>query len=156
MRFLAMLLIFVIHPGMNRAARMLLVDDDPLVLRTLAGVLRTEGFFIWEAAKGQDALRLARQHRPDLVLLDVRLPDVSGIQVCRQIKADAALPKVFVALFSGQATSGQDQLQGAETGADDYILKPIGAEQLLARIRMLLRLRDTTVGLRAKEEHYRR
>jgi PAS domain S-box-containing protein len=99
---------------------------------------------------------VTRERRPDLVVLDVMLPDLNGIDVCRQIKADAALLDIFVVLVSGKAISAADKVSGAETGADDYIVKPVNPDEFRARIRTIVRLHDTTTALRASEQHYRR
>ena len=141
---------------MNKTTRILVVDDEPAVLEVFSMILRSAGYEVWEASNGQQCLQVTRERRPDLVLLDVRLPDSDGIDICRQIKADAALLDIFVVLVSGKATSADDKVDGAETGADDYIVKPVNPDEFLARIRTLVRLRDTTAALRASEQHYRR
>ena len=141
---------------MNKATRILVVDDEPAVLEVFSMILRRAGYEVWEASNGQQCLQVTRERRPDLVLLDVRLPDLSGMDICRHIKADAALLDIFVVLVSGQATSAADKVGGAETGADDYIVKPVNPDEFLARIRTIVRLRDTTAALRASEQHYRR
>jgi len=140
---------------MNKTASILVVDDDPAIRQLLSQILCTSGYEVWEAATGQQGLQLTRERRPDLVLLDVRLPDLSGIEVCRRIKADGALADVFVVLVSGEATSTAHKVDGLEIGADDYVTKPVELNEFLARIRTILRLRDTTVALRASEQHYR-
>jgi PAS domain S-box-containing protein len=141
---------------MNKATRILVVDDEPAVLEVFSMILRRAGYEVWEASNGQQCLQVTRERRPDLVLLDVRLPDLGGIDICRQIKADAALLDIFVVLVSGKATNAADKVDGAETGADDYIVKPVNPDEFLARIRTIVRLRDTTAALRASEQHYRR
>ncbi|HOW68499.1 MAG TPA: PAS domain S-box protein [Candidatus Paceibacterota bacterium] len=141
---------------MNKATRVLIVDDDPGILRLISYLLREEGYEVWEASNGQDGLRMTREKCPDLVLLDVMMPDISGIDVCKQIKADPALPDVFVVLVSGEATTPGHKILGLETGADDYMSKPMDMREFLARIRTIVRLRDTTAALRASEQHYRR
>jgi PAS domain S-box-containing protein len=141
---------------MNKATRILVVDDEPAVLQVFSMILRSAGYEVWEASNGLQCLQVTRERRPDLVLLDVMLPDLNGIDICRQIKADAALLDIFVVLVSGKATSTADKLDGAELGADDYIVKPLNPDEFLARIRTIVRLRDTTAALRASEQHYRR
>ncbi|MGD0252202.1 MAG: PAS domain S-box protein, partial [Verrucomicrobiota bacterium] len=141
---------------MNKATRILVVDDDPAVLEVFSKILRREGYEVWGASNGQHCLQVTRERRPDLVLLDVMLPDLNGIDICRQIKADAALLDIFVILVSGKATSAADKVDGAETGADDYIVKPVNPDEFLARIRTIVRLHDTAAALRASEQHYRR
>jgi PAS domain S-box-containing protein len=132
------------------------VDDDERIRALYAACLRTQGYEVKEAVKGHQGLEMARKHLPDLVLLDVRLPDVSGVEICRQIKNDPILTDVFVALCSGEAIEAEHKIDGLEVGADEYLVKPFGMQELLARVRTLLRLRDTTAALRASEEHYRR
>ena len=141
---------------LNRTNSILIVDDDERVRALYAACLRTQGYEVREAPKGQQGLDMARKHLPDLVLLDVRLPDVSGVEICRQIKNDPILTDVFVALCSGEAIEAEHKIDGLEVGADEYLVKPFGMQELLARVRTLLRLRDTTAALRASEEHYRR
>src|SRR5580658_6298272 len=140
----------------NRKNSILIVDDDERVRALFAECLRDKGYEVREAAGGFQGLELVRKNLPDLVLLDVRLPDVSGVEICRQIKNDPALADVFVALCSGEATESDDKVGGLQVGADEYLVKPFGLQELLARVGTLLRLRDTTAALRASEEHYRR
>ncbi len=141
---------------MNGTNRILIADDEPAVLEVFSTVLRRAGYEVWEASNGQQCLQMTRERRPDLVLLDVMLPDLNGIEVCRQIKADEALLDIFVVLVSGKAISAADKVSAAETGADDYIVKPVNPDEFLARIRTIVRLHDTTAALRASEQHYRR
>src|SRR5215472_8117342 len=122
---------------MAKTTSILLVDDDPALLQLYSHVLHMEGYEVLEASRGLEGLRLARERRPDLVLLDVRMPDLSGIEVCRQIKADPTLLDVFVMLFSGLADGTSDKLYGLAAGADDYVLKTVDPEELLARIRLV-------------------
>src|SRR5664279_2861474 len=102
---------------MSKKTSILVVDDVPVILQAYSEILRAEGYEVWEASTGQQGLQAARERRPDLVLLDVMLPDLNGIEVCRQIKADAALADVFVVLVSGAATSVANRIDGLETGA---------------------------------------
>jgi PAS domain S-box-containing protein len=132
-----------------------MVDDDVATLQIYAEILRGEGYEVSEASTGQEGLRAARERRPDLVLLDVMLPDVGGVEVCRQIKADPALPDTFVVLFSGQAKSVAHKVEGLATGADDYLVKTIQADEFLARIRTIVRLQKAAAALRASEHHHR-
>jgi PAS domain S-box-containing protein len=118
-------------------------------------VLRRAGYEVAVAATGEEGLALVRRLRPALVLLDVGLPDVRGTEVCRQIKADPALQDVFVVLISGEAVGAEDKVAGLDEGADEYLTKPIGAQELRARIRTCLRLRDATTALRAEEARLR-
>ncbi len=143
-------------PGMKTKTRILLVDDNPDLLDVISALLRLKGHEVCTAPNGLEGLRLARQWRPDLVLLDVRLPDVDGFEVCRRIKSDPALVDVFVILLSGEATSAAQKAGGLDTGADEYPTKPVDAEELAARVRTAARLRHTTAALRASEQELRR
>jgi PAS domain S-box-containing protein len=140
---------------LNRTNSILIVDDDENVRGLFAECLRSKGYDVREAMAGFQGLELARKHLPDLVLLDVRLPDVNGMEICKKIKSDPRLADVFVALCSGEATDVEHKVDGLQV-ADEYLVKPFGLQELLARVRTLLRLRDTTAALRASEEHYRR
>ena len=142
--------------GMKKNSLILLVDDDEGIRLLFSTCLRREGYEVLEAATGQQGLQLAQTRYPDLVLLDVGLPDISGVEVCRQIKTDPKLRDVFVAFCSGEATSDEHKVSGLQTGADEYLVKPFGLQELLARVQTLLRLRNTTAALRASEEHHRR
>ena len=125
---------------MSKMTSILVVDDDPAIRQVYTEILRTEGYEVWEATTGLEGLQMTRERRPDLVLLDVMLPDLSGIEVCRRIKADVALPDVFVVLFSGMATGTDQKVDGLTAGADDYIARPVASHEFLARIRLNLRL----------------
>jgi PAS domain S-box-containing protein len=141
---------------MKKLGSILVVDDDDAVRQLFVTCLQREGYDVQEAATGYDGLRLAKTRYPDLVLLDVRLPDVSGVIVCREIKTDPQLKDVFVVLCSGEATSVENKVDGFHIGADEYLIKPFGVNELLARMQTLMRLRNTTAALRASEEHHRR
>jgi PAS domain S-box-containing protein len=141
---------------MNKSTRILVVDDTLAVLQIFSRMLRTRGYEVIQASTGAEGLRLARELRPDLVVLDVVMPDISGTEVCRLIKTDPDLVDVFVILASGEALSVPEKVGGLATGADDYIAKPVIMDEFLARVRTILRLRDTTAALRASEQHYKR
>jgi PAS domain S-box-containing protein len=141
--------------GMNKTTRILVVDDNLEIRRLFSGMLRVHGYEVQEASSGRQGLQMARRMRPDLLLLDVVMHDLSGIEVCRRIKADPLLSDVFVVLVSGQATASFEMIRGLEAGADEYIAKPVDSAEFLARIRTIVRLRDTTAALRASERHYR-
>lgn len=141
---------------MKKPGSILVVDDDDAVRQLFVSCLRREGYDVQEAPTGQLGLQLARTRVPDLVLLDVRLPDVNGMEVCRQIKTNPSLRDVFVVLCSGEATSAEHKVDGLQTGADEYLIKPFGINELTARVQTLMRLRNTTAALRVSEEHHRR
>src|SRR5467141_2593856 len=115
--------------------RILVVDDDPMVASTIERVLRPEGYDVEVALGGLPALSRAREHRPDLVVLDVMMPGIDGLEVCRQLRADTTLPILMLTARGGTA----DRVRGLDTGADDYFVKPFAYAELLARVRALLR-----------------
>jgi PAS domain S-box-containing protein len=141
---------------MKNHSLILVVDDDSQVRRLLSRCLKRAGYEVVLAETGGEGLELVKRHCPDLALVDVRLPDISGIEVCQQIKNDPGLRDVFVALCSGEETNEIKRVNGFETGADEYFLKPFGLDELLARVKTLIRLRNTTAALRVSEEHHRR
>src|SRR5580704_14827817 len=101
---------------MSKTTCILVVDDEPAVLNIFSQVLRTAGYEVLQASTGRQGLKVARERRPDVVLLDVLLPDLSGIEVCRQIKADVDLRDISVVLCSGRAMSVANKVDGLETG----------------------------------------
>ena len=117
------------------ARRILVVDDDPMVATTVQRVLRPEGYEVEVALGGAQALEQARAHRPDLVVLDLMMPGVDGLEVCRQLRANGNLPILMLTARSGTP----DRVRGLDTGADDYLVKPFAYAELLARVRALLR-----------------
>ncbi|NIN65446.1 MAG: response regulator, partial [Anaerolineae bacterium] len=112
--------------------------------------LRGAGYEVVEASTGSDGLRLVREKEPDLVLLDVMLPDINGIEVCRQIKANADLTGIHVVVLSAFQTTPDDQADGLEAGADGYIARPITNRELLARVEAVLRLKRAEHALRER------
>src|SRR5262245_50562115 len=112
-------------------ATILVVDDDETGRRLTARLLRLAGFEVREAATGGEALRLA-EARPDLLILDVQLPDASGFEVCRAIKANPATASALVLHLSGVARTSADRTFGLEGGADGYLTKPIDPDELIA------------------------
>jgi two-component system KDP operon response regulator KdpE len=120
------------------AARILLVDDEPNILATVAPLLRGRGYDVSSAMTGRAALETFDRERPDLLLLDLGLPDISGVEICRQIRQTANVP---ILVLSARGAEG-DKVKALDAGADDYVTKPFGAEELLARIRAALRRAD--------------
>jgi len=117
-------------------ARILVVDDEESITQLLSTALRYEGFEVQTAASGRDALSEVEAFRPDLVLLDVMLPDMEGFEVQRRLPAGATrLPVVF--LTARRDT--EDRVRGLTVGADDYVTKPFSLEELIARVRAVLR-----------------
>jgi two-component system, OmpR family, response regulator MprA len=122
-------------------ARILVVDDDPNMLSMLRRTLGFEGYTVATAPDGETALRLAVTDRPDLVVLDVMLPGVNGLEVCRRLRARIGQPILMVTARE----SVPDRVAGLDAGADDYLPKPFAVDELLARVRALIR--------RANAEH---
>lgn len=120
----------------------LIVDDVSTLRNASADALKAIGCEILEATNPAEALQAAKENKPDLILLDVILPGASGIQVCRQIKNDPDLQGIYVILVSAIETSFAIQTEGLDAGADGYITRPIDANDLQARVRSLLRLKD--------------
>jgi len=120
---------------MSRAARILLVDDEVSIQRAVAPLLRSRGYDVDVAGTGADALKAAAARPPDLIVLDLGLPDLEGTEVCRRLRADSAVPIIVLSARGGEA----DKVSALDLGADDYITKPFGPEELLARIRVALR-----------------
>ena len=119
-------------------------------------VLRRAGHEVLEASTGKEGLEKIRSHHPGLVLLDVVLPDMSGVEVCRQLKEDQDFRDIFVILTSGVRTSTEHQVTGLNMGADGFIVKPISNMELLARIQSMVRIKRTEEALQASETRYRR
>jgi DNA-binding response OmpR family regulator len=130
---------------MNSMGSILLVAGDREVSKTLSRTLRGERFAVSTARTGGEGLRITRAKRPALVMLDMRLPDTSGAEVCWNIKNDATLKEVLVAVFSAGPFSDQDRLRCLEMGADDFIASPATGNDLPTRLRTLLRLRNTAM-----------
>jgi len=116
--------------------RILIVEDERAVARGLEYGLATEGFTVFLAGTGQQALDLARSRDPHLILLDVRLPDVSGFDVCRQLRARGMRQPILMLTACDEEV---DKVLGLELGADDYVVKPYSLRELISRIRALLR-----------------
>ncbi|HWH05076.1 MAG TPA: response regulator transcription factor [Gaiellaceae bacterium] len=120
------------------SARILVVDDEPALLQGLAYALTREHFEVATAADGEAALEAAREHDFDLIILDLMLPKLSGIEVCRRLRAESAVPIIMLTAKDSEV----DKVVGLEVGADDYVTKPFSALELLGRVRALLRRRE--------------
>jgi DNA-binding response OmpR family regulator len=118
------------------AERILIVEDEHAVARGLEYGLRSEGFEVLWAETGQAALELARGRNPHLILLDIRLPDISGFDVCRQLRAEGRRMPILMLTARDEEI---DRVLGLELGADDYVVKPFSLRELISRIRALLR-----------------
>jgi class 3 adenylate cyclase len=137
---------------MNSPAKILVVDDTPRNVKLLADLLSVKGYGVATAASGREALALLETARPDLVLLDVVMPEMSGYEVCRTIRGNPAtgmLPIVMVTALD----PAEERVKGIEAGADDFLTKPINQAELLARVKSLLRIKELqdTVQAQAAE-----
>jgi len=117
------------------ARTILVVDDEPTLRETLAEALDADGFRVVTAADGSEALLRFREHHPDLVVLDLMLPELSGVEVCRILRRESGVPILMLTAKSSEI----DKVLGLELGADDYVTKPFSLRELTARIRALLR-----------------
>src|SRR5574341_721639 len=127
--------------------KILNVDANDASRNAKSRTLQGAGFTVCEAASGAEALHLVTAEQPDLVLLDVQLPDSNGFEVCRRIKGNPATTAVMVVSMSASFVEGQDRLGGAEEGADAYLTAPVRPEELITTITGLLRLRQTELEL---------
>ena len=116
-------------------AYILVVDDEVEIVRALQRSLVAHGYKVFTARSGEEALTLNAQHRPDLLLLDLMLPDMSGLEVCRQVRKESNVPIIVLSVKGAE----HDKVQALDLGADDYIPKPFGIDEVLARIRVALR-----------------
>jgi two-component system KDP operon response regulator KdpE len=120
------------------ASRILLVDDEPNILATLAPLLRSHDYDVHTAMTGRAAIAAVDREKPDLVVLDLGLPDIDGVEVCRTIRDSVKVPIVVLSARGAES----DKVRALDAGADDYVTKPFGAEELLARVRAALRRAD--------------
>ena len=126
---------------MSKPARILVVDDNETNRDILVTRLEKHGYQTLQAADGEEALASAKQHLPDLLLLDVEMPKLDGFEVCRRLKNDPAMPYIPIILCTARAAS-QDVVAGLDAGADEYLTKPIDQAALVARVRSMLRIKE--------------
>jgi two-component system phosphate regulon response regulator PhoB len=124
------------------AERILLVDDEPDLLELVRVNLEQAGYLVESAEGGREALATLRRSPPDLVILDLMLPDVSGTEICRQVRADQHLSEVPIIMLTAKADE-VDRVVGLELGADDYVTKPFSPRELTLRVRAVLRRRKS-------------
>jgi DNA-binding response OmpR family regulator len=134
---------------MNSDIKILIVEDDPDLLFATARIVRSAGYKVLTASTASQCLESVKNSQPDLILLDVILPDANGQVLCGQLKADSALENIFVVLISGSKTDSSEQAEGLDSGADGYIARPITNRELLARVNAMVRI------LRAERERDR-
>ncbi len=115
--------------------KVLLVDDEPTILETVENKLRREGFSVFTASTAEDGMRLFKRTKPDILILDVMLPQRSGFDLCKAVRRDSKVPIIFL---TARADEG-DRMTGFEIGADDYVVKPFNLGELAARVKAILR-----------------
>jgi two-component system KDP operon response regulator KdpE len=126
----------------NQPARILLVDDEVAIQRAVAPLLRSRGYDVDVVSTGREAVSAVADRNPDLIVLDLGLPDLEGIEVCRRIRRASKAPIVVLSARGGEA----EKVAVLDVGADDYVTKPFGSEELLARIRVALRRLEDREG----------
>jgi DNA-binding response OmpR family regulator len=124
----------------------LVVDDEPNIADLVELYLRRDGFRVVQAATGEDAVRSVTVHRPRLVVLDVGLPDIDGLEVCRRLRATTTVPVIFLTARDTEV----DRVLGFELGADDYVAKPFSPAELVARVKAVLRRTEGAGDQRAE------
>ena len=119
--------------------RILVVEDDAMMQNLMKSLLRIEGFEVVISGSGREGLEAAAKEKPDLIILDVNLPDINGLDVCRSLKSDPVTRHMPVIMLTGEAREVGQRVTGLEVGAEDYILKPFESKALIARIRALIK-----------------
>jgi two-component system KDP operon response regulator KdpE len=120
---------------METGQRVLVVDDETSIRRYLRAALTAQGFAVYESANGQEALNAVLTHRPDLIILDLGLPDIDGIEVTRRLREWSQTPIIILSVREAE----QDKIAALDAGADDYLTKPFGTGELMARMRVVMR-----------------
>ena len=123
----------------------LVVDDEQDLLDLIEYNLKKEGFSVLTAVDGESSIQIAREHKPDLVLLDIMMPKMDGLEVCDKMRSDADLMHTPIIMLTARGDE-KTEVEGLDTGADDYITKPISTKKLLSRIRAVLRRYQETEG----------
>jgi two-component system KDP operon response regulator KdpE len=133
----------------KRGASILVVDDEREIVRALQGALTAHDYTVFTASSGEEAIAMVTQHRPDLLLLDLLLPGLSGLEVVRRVRAMSNVPIIVLSVKEAE----HDKVEALDLGADDYIAKPFGMKEVLARVRVALRhVAQTTSGVEPKFE----
>jgi len=127
---------------MTNPTHILVIDDEPQILRALKTILAAKQFHVSTAMRGEEGLALAAAEQPDLIILDMSLPDIKRIEVCKQLRQWTATPIIILSVRESE----RDKVAALDAGADDYLTKPFGIEELLARIRVALRHRSQIAG----------
>jgi DNA-binding response OmpR family regulator len=124
--------------GERDMAKVLIVEDEEMILRNLAEKLRSEGYHVVTASDGEEGLDKLRAEHPDLIVLDIMLPKLDGLSLCRIIRRDASTSHIPIIMLTARGTE-VDKIVGLESGADDYVVKPLALGEFLARVRAVMR-----------------
>jgi two-component system KDP operon response regulator KdpE len=127
---------------MTNPIHILVIDDEPQILRALKTILAAKKFRVSAATRGEEGLTLAATAQPDLIILDMSLPDMDGIQICQQLREWTSTPIIILSVRDSE----KDKVAALDAGADDYLTKPFGIEELLARVRVALRHKTQADG----------
>src|SRR5664279_1370240 len=119
-------------------AKVLVIEDEETLVRNLADKLRGEGFAVSTAMDGEEGLQKVRDEHPDLIVLDIMLPRLDGLSLCRMVRRDPETSHIPIIMLTARGTE-VDKIVGLESGADDYVVKPFGLGEFLARVRAVMR-----------------
>ena len=128
--------------------KLLIIDDEPSIVETVEHKFRKEGFSTFTADSAEEGMRLYRRVKPDLIILDIMLPQRSGLDFCRAVRKDSATPIIFISARADEA----DRVRGLELGADDYICKPFSPREVIARLKAVLRRSGPGTGTAASND----
>jgi two-component system KDP operon response regulator KdpE len=131
---------------MSNAPHILVIDDEPQILRAIRMILTEKQFKVTTASRGEEGLTLAATSEPDIIILDLGLPDMDGVEVCSRLREWTQCPVIVLSARDGE----RDKVAALDAGADDYLTKPFGIEELLARVRVALRHSMHTQGTQSK------
>jgi two-component system KDP operon response regulator KdpE len=131
---------------MSNAPHILVIDDEPQILRAIRTILTEKQFRVTTASRGEEGLAVAAANEPDLVILDLGLPDMDGVEVCQRLREWTQTPIIILSVRDSE----RDKVAALDMGADDYLTKPFGIEELLARVRVALRHSSRMQGTQSK------
>jgi len=132
---------------MSNAPHILVIDDEPQILRAIRTILTEKQFRVTTASRGEEGLALAATSEPDLIILDLGLPDMDGVEVCTRLREWTQIPVIILSVRDSE----RDKVSALDMGADDYLTKPFSIEELLARVRVALRHSARAQGTQSKE-----
>jgi len=131
---------------MSNAPHILVIDDEPQIQRAIRTILTEKGFRVTTASRGEEGLTLAATNEPDIIILDLGLPDMDGVEVCTRLREWTQCPIIILSVRDSE----RDKVAALDKGADDYLTKPFGIEELLARVRVALRHSTSRQGTQSK------